>query len=43
MVDVVIQVASVLNRINKDKGDDSLPLQEFRRHVVNVIFLKYSK
>ena len=43
MVDVVIRVAWVLNRINKDKGDESLPLQEFRRHVVNVIFLKYSK
>ena len=25
------------------KDDDSLPLLAFRRHVVNVIFLKYSK
>ena len=33
----------VLYHINKDKGDESLPLLFFRRHVVNVIFLKYSK
>ena len=43
MVDVVIQGAWVLYRINKDKGDDSLPLLAFRRHVVTVFFLKYSK
>ena len=43
MVDVVIQGAWVLYRINRDKGDESLPLLAFRRHVVNVIFLKYSK
>ena len=43
MVDVVIQGAWVLYRINKDKGDESLPLLAFRKHVVNVIFLKYSK
>ena len=29
--------------INKDKGDESLPLLAFRRHVVNAIFLKYLK
>ena len=43
MVDVVIQGAWVLYRINKDKGNESLHLLAFRRHVVNVIFLKYSK
>ena len=43
MVDVVIQGAWVLYRINRDKGDESLPLLAFRRHVVDVIFLKYSK
>ena len=42
MVDVVIQGAWVLYRINRDKGDESPPLLAFRRHVVNVIFLKYS-
>ena len=43
MVDVVIQGAWVLYRINKDKGYESVPFLAFRRHVVNVIFLKYSK
>ena len=43
MVDVVIQGAWLLYRINKDKVDESLPLLGFRRNVVNVIFLKYSK
>ena len=43
MVNVVIQVAWVMYGIDKDKGDESLPLLEFRRHVVNVIFLKYLK
>ena len=43
MVDVVIQGAWVLYRINKDKGNEYLPLLAFRRHVVNVIFLKYPK
>ena len=37
------QGACVLYRINKDEGDESLPLLAFRRHIVNVIFLKYSK
>ena len=32
-----------LYRINKDEGDESLPLLAFRRDVVNAIFLKYSK
>ena len=43
MVDVVIQGAWVLYRINKDKGDKYLPFLAFLRHVVNVTFLKYSK
>ena len=43
MVDVVLQGAWVLHRINKDEEDESLPLLAFRRHVVNVTFLKYSK
>ena len=43
MVDVVIQGAWVWYRINKDKANESLPLLAFRRHIVNVIFLKYSK
>ena len=43
MVDVVLQGALVLYRINKDEGDESLPLLTFRRHIVNAIFLKYSK
>ena len=43
MVDAVIQRAWVLYLINKEKDDDSFPLITFWRHVVNVIFLKYSK
>ena len=43
MVDVVLQGVRVLYLINKDEGDESLPLLVFRRDVVNVIFLKYSK
>ena len=42
MVDVVFQGAWVLCRINKDQGDESVPLVAFRIHFVNVIFLKYS-
>ena len=30
-------------RINKNEGDESLPLLAFQRDVVNAIFLKYSK
>ena len=44
MIDVVLRGAWVLYyRINKDEGDESLPFLVFRRHVVNAIFLKYSK
>ena len=43
MVDVVLQGAWVLYPINKDEGNESLPLLGFPRHVVNAIFLKYSK
>ena len=43
MVDVVIQGVWLLHHINKDEGDEYLPLLAFRRYVVNVIFLKYSK
>ena len=37
------QVAWVLYGVNKDKGDESLTLLAFRRNVINVIFLEYSK
>ena len=43
MVDFVRQDAQTLYRINKDEGDESLPLLAFRSHFVKVIFLKYSK
>ena len=43
MVDVVIQGAWVFYCIYKGTGDESLPILAFRRHAVNVIFLKYSK
>ena len=43
MIDVVLQGAWVFHRINKDEGDESLLLLALRRHVVNAIFLKYSK
>ena len=43
MVDVVLQGARVLYCINKDEGDESLPFLVFWRHIVNAIFLKYSK
>ena len=43
MVDVVLQGAWVLYRINKDEGDESLLLVAFQRHAVNAIFPKYSK
>ena len=42
MIDV-FQGAWVLHHINKDEGNESLPLLAFRRHVINEIFLKYSK
>ena len=43
MIDVILQGAWVLYRINKDEGDESLPLPVFRRHVFNAIFLKNLK
>ena len=43
MVDVVLQGARVLHRINKDEGDESLPFLVFWRRIVNAIFPKYSK
>ena len=43
MVDVVIQDVWVLYPINRDEGDESLPLLSFRRDVVSAIFLKYAK
>ena len=43
MVDVVLQGVCVLHRFNKNEGDESLPLLVFQRHVVNPVFLKYSK
>ena len=43
MVDVAVQGLWVFHRINKDEGDESLPLLALRRDVVNAIFLKYSK
>ena len=43
IADVAIQSLSLLYRINKDRGDESLSLLVFQRHVVNVVFLKYSK
>ena len=43
LIDVVLQGAWILYRINKDEGDETLPLLAFQGHVVNAIFLKYSK
>ena len=43
MVDVVLQGAWILYCVNKDESDESLPFLVFRRHIVNAIFLKYSK
>ena len=43
MVAVAPQGVWILHRINRDEGDESLPLLTFQRHVVNAIFLKYSK
>ena len=42
MVDVVLQGVWVLYRINKAEGNETLPLLDFRRYVVNTFFLKYS-
>ena len=43
MVDVILQGMWVLYRINKEEGDYSLPLLDFRRDIVSAIFLEYSK
>ena len=43
MVDVIPQGTWVLYRINKEEGDYSLPLLDFRRDIVSAIFLEYSK
>ena len=43
MVNVVLHGVWALYRINKDEGEESLPLLAFRRDVDNAIFLKYSK
>ena len=43
MVDVVLQGMWVLDRFDKDEGNESLPLLAFQRDVVDAIFLKYSK
>ena len=43
MVDVVLHGVWVLYRVNKDEGNESLPFLVFRRHIVNDVFLKYSK
>ena len=43
MVDIVLQGARLLYCINRDKGDESLPVLVFRRDVVYAIFLEYSK
>ena len=40
MVDVALQGARVLHRINKNEGDGSLSFLDFWRHIVNAIFLK---
>ena len=40
-LDIVLQYVCVLHRINKDEGDQSMPLLAFEREVV--IFPKYSK
>ena len=38
MVDAFLQGEWVLHHINKDEGDESLPLLVFQRHVVNANF-----
>ena len=43
MVDIVLQGVWVLYPINKDEGNESLPLLAFPKDVVNAIFLRYSK
>ena len=43
MLDVLIHGAWVVYHINKDRGNESLLLRAFSRHVISMIFLKYSK
>ena len=43
MVDVVLQGMWVLDRFDKDEGNESLSLLAFQRDVVDAVFLKYSK
>ena len=43
MVDVVLQDAWVMYGVNKDESNESLPFLVFQKHIVNTIFLKYSK
>ena len=43
LLDVVLQNVWMLYCINKDEGDESLPLVAFERDVFSVIFLKYLK
>jgi len=42
MVDVAVQNAWILHRINRAEGDPNYSLLAFRREIVNAIFLKYS-
>ena len=43
IVDVVFHGARVFYGISKHEGDESLPFLSFWRHIINAIFLKYSK
>ena len=43
MAHVVLQCEWILQCINYDKDDKSLPLLTFQRDVVNAIFLEYAK
>ena len=43
MVGAVLQGTWVLYHVNKDEGDEFMPFLGFRRHIVNSLFLKYSK
>ena len=43
MVDVVLQGAWVLYRLNKNEGDEPLPLLDFRRDVNGNFFLNIQK
>ena len=43
IVDVVFHGARVFCRINKEEGDESLPFLRFWWHIINALFLKYSK